>query len=218
MSVTYVASGAVANSSTTTIAVPYPAGLAAGDILLLQRSDANSTNGIPATPSGWTAITADQQVGTYAGGIFLKVATGSESGSLSLTSSNTSAIMHAFRGADNTTPQDVAAYIVTMTVGAASVVLSSITAATAGALPVWLGSTNIQPRTFTSTGTEIFDGGTQTSGFAYYDTAVGAPGAIGSRTVTFAGGNARAIAALILLRPASGGGAPPATNPIMTVV
>lgn len=216
MAISYVATGATAEGGGAGLAVAYPAGIAAGDVLLLEVGTGTTATVVIPDPAGWTNVFTQVQSGTYAAGIWLKVATGLESGTLSVsTPGQSSGVMHAFRGVDNTTPQDVAASTLFQTSGVGTGVLPSVTAATVGAVPVWLGFGANAARTATSTGTEIFDGGSHFSGFAYYDTAVGATGAIGTRTVTYGGGNTRDIAAMVLLRPAA---APPTTSAIMMVV
>jgi MSHA biogenesis protein MshQ len=93
MAISFIATGAFA-AGTTSLSVPYPAGLQAGDLLVLAISNKYPTNG-PATPADWTAPANSQGTGgsgssgvdtgnVYAT-IFVKIATGSESGNLSVT-------------------------------------------------------------------------------------------------------------------------------------
>ncbi len=105
---TWVGCGAVAYTATgsTALSVAYPTGLAAGDILVLCVSRNNNT---PATvtATGFTQITTLTTTPNPSMTYLWKVATGSESGSLSATVDSTSqknAIMFAIRGANNTTP------------------------------------------------------------------------------------------------------------------
>lgn len=92
--------GAVATGSTA-LAVPHPAGIVAGDLLVLAVGNKYPTNG-PATPVGWSLVTNGQQSGgSGAAGadsgavystVFVKTALGSETGNLAitLTSANSS--------------------------------------------------------------------------------------------------------------------------------
>lgn len=79
---------------TTSLSVSYPAGVAAGNLLVLCVSNKYPANG-PATPSGWTLPTngqgsggsgsAGEDSGEVYATVFVKVADGSESGSLAVT-------------------------------------------------------------------------------------------------------------------------------------
>lgn len=88
-------------SGTTSLSVPYPGSIAAGNLLVLIVGNKYPTNG-PATPSGWTFVANGRGSGGLgsAGGdsgsvyntIFVKEALGTESGNLAVTvsSANTS--------------------------------------------------------------------------------------------------------------------------------
>lgn len=91
--VTWGASGgAAATSGTTSLSVPHPSGIAAGNLLVLVVGNKYPTAG-PATPAGWSlAAQATGGLGGQAADsgavystVFVKVATGSESGNLSVT-------------------------------------------------------------------------------------------------------------------------------------
>lgn len=96
-----VAFGAAGNATTgtTSLSVPYPTGIAAGDLLILVVGNKYPTNG-PTTPSGWTLAgqgsgglgTAGADSGQVYNTIFVKQALGTESGNLTvtLTAANTS--------------------------------------------------------------------------------------------------------------------------------
>jgi hypothetical protein len=91
-----IAFGAVgtAASGTTSLSVPYPAGISAGDLLVSCIASKYPTNG-PSTPSGWTLPAGGQGSGgdglgagldqgdVYAT-VFTRVADGSETGNLSI--------------------------------------------------------------------------------------------------------------------------------------
>lgn len=86
---TYVNAGTV-QSFATSANVPYPASIAAGNLLILHCAsyDGTTTNGVP---SGWTQLTGSP----FSGGsvsqarIYYKIATGSESGTVALTATGT---------------------------------------------------------------------------------------------------------------------------------
>jgi len=85
--VAYGANGGIGYASTgTTVSVPYPSGIAAGQMLILQVLQATATDDI-ATPSGWTKLGSDSEGSGTTGANsawFAKVATGSESGNLTV--------------------------------------------------------------------------------------------------------------------------------------
>jgi hypothetical protein len=84
---------------TTSLAVPHPGSIAAGDLLVLAIANKYPNNG-PATPNGWTLAgqvsggqgAAGIDIGTVFSTVFTKVAVGNESGNLAvtLTSANSS--------------------------------------------------------------------------------------------------------------------------------
>jgi MSHA biogenesis protein MshQ len=88
-------------SGTTSLSVPHPGGIAAGNLLILVVGNKYPTNG-PATPSGWTLVANGQGAGGLGSAgadsgaiyntIFVKEALGNESGNLAVTvsSANTS--------------------------------------------------------------------------------------------------------------------------------
>lgn len=55
MTATYVSAGSVASAAAQTVAVPYPAGIAAGDALVLTRAAKPDTAALT-TPAGWTLL------------------------------------------------------------------------------------------------------------------------------------------------------------------
>src|SRR5689334_9807475 len=108
MAISYVASGAIA-VGVNTLAVAYPSGIAAGDMLVVCISNKYPSNG-PSTPSGWSTLPNGQQsggsgsagvdTGTVFATVFYKIADGTESGTLTvaITSGNAAAAqMHAYR-------------------------------------------------------------------------------------------------------------------------
>lgn len=104
--VAFGSSGAVA-VGTKALAVPHPAGIVAGDLLVLVVGNKHPPNG-PTTPAGWTLVTNGQGLGGLGtnGGdrgpvystIFVKIALGTETGNLSVTlTSAVGAIGRMFR-------------------------------------------------------------------------------------------------------------------------
>jgi len=78
--VTYVSAGAGAATTTTTpLNVPFPSGLQADDLLLMQITIRDLTNA-PTTPSGWTLLYGPDATTVGRQWIFSKFATGSETG------------------------------------------------------------------------------------------------------------------------------------------
>lgn len=92
MTIAFGAGGGVANTITTTLSVAYPAGITAGQLLLLAVVN-KYASAPPATPSGWSLIGAATGgsgasgadtgvVNTY---VFYQIANGNESGSVAVT-------------------------------------------------------------------------------------------------------------------------------------
>lgn len=107
---TYVASGtghSVNSNGATTLTPGYPAGIAAGDFLLLMVKSAHGTiNPTFTTPAGWTIMVGPtfSNNGVSKQWLLYKVADGTESGTLSISATSSGAganwatIIHAFRG------------------------------------------------------------------------------------------------------------------------
>lgn len=110
MTITLVGSGAQASgpAGTTSLDVAYPAGLAANDLLVLVHTWNTVTQA--AIPSGWTNRVFSNGGNSPSLEIDTKVASGSESGLLTIAQGGGSgnATMFAFRGVDPTTPLDTA--------------------------------------------------------------------------------------------------------------
>lgn len=195
----------------TSWAIPYPSGIAAGDLLVLHVV----TNGGGATdPSGWTIIYDEATLANPKGGLWIKVATGSESGTLTFTTSSTTGAAQMFRytGVDTTTPLDGTPTSVVNSATTNTVVTPSITTTTANTMLVYACGANSGTTTVSSaTGTERVDhgslGGTGARAGALYDEAVAASGATGTRTQTLSAARAN-WGAMFALRAAGGGGTP----------
>jgi len=85
--IAYGANGGIGYAASgTSVSVPYPSGIAAGQMLVLQVLQATATDDI-ATPSGWTKLGSDSEGSGTTGANsawFAKVASGSESGNLTV--------------------------------------------------------------------------------------------------------------------------------------
>lgn len=193
-----------------TTAVPYPASVAAGDLLVLVGS-CNHASTATTLPSGWTqqAMAYGDNGGTAAvPNLFVatKIAAGSEGGtSLNVTHANTVSSWQilAASGVDQTTPLDIAAAITIPSAGGSTVTIPSQTVVTTGAALVYLAtlsgssSTATPPSGFTETGDRSTGTRPLTTG---YKLGVSA-GATGTVVVTFSG-TGNLIGVLLVLRPA----------------
>ena len=143
MAIAYASEGAISivNPAATTNNLPYPATVNAGDLLVLFIA----TNGGAVTaPAGWTVIYNETTLSNPKGGLFIKVASGSESGSLAVTTTSvvSSAQMFRYTGVDTTTPQDATATNTVNSASTTSAILPSITTPTAGAMLIYVASPN----------------------------------------------------------------------------
>lgn len=202
----------VQNPAGTSWAVAYPSGISAGDILLLHIS----TNGGAVTSSsltgaGWTEVFKPATVTNPRGGLWLKVASGSESGTITVTTASTTgnAIMFRYTGVDTTTPQDATATTIEDTSGTDTTTdIPSITTVTDGAMLIYANAGNSSTVTMTAADTERVDhgalGGTGAKCGAVYDVIKTTAGASGTKTITLS--SARAYwGVMIALRPGSVG-------------
>jgi MSHA biogenesis protein MshQ len=107
MPIAFGAAGAVANTATTTLTLPYPTGITAGQILIVCVCNKYPTNS-PTTPTGFTLATNAQgtggsgaagiDTGTVYMTVYYKIAVGTETGNLSITiTANNTAIGRMFR-------------------------------------------------------------------------------------------------------------------------
>jgi hypothetical protein len=69
-------------AGTGDLAIPYPSGVTAGQLLMLQLGSRSSN--VPVTPAGWTLLWFDERVNPRQR-IYWKLATGSETGTLAVT-------------------------------------------------------------------------------------------------------------------------------------
>lgn len=207
--VTYKSAGTVFHQAVagTSWSIPYPATVAANDLLVLFAS---TGGGAMTTPAGWTEVYRETVVSNPKGGLFIKKAVGDEGGTtLSATTSSTtgSAIIHSYANVDTTTPQDVIATNVSLNATTDTTIdLPAVTTVTSGAMLIYVGSANSGSTTMSSTtGTERVDfgttGATGAKSGAYYDESLTSAGSTGDRIITLSGGRAY-WGAMLALRPA----------------
>jgi hypothetical protein len=186
----------------TTIDLPYPAGIAAGDCLVFYVGNAATTITLPA---GYASMTGAAGSVTTTGGTTIlmgcKIATGTESGNLTVTKASgvASGRMFRYTGVDTVTPQDVTA--VSVAANASTNVATSITTVTAGAMDIVCAAAAGTGAMSEPTHTEEDDSGGTGFSTAYYDLLLGAAGATGTVTVTMP--NSRSVSLHAALRPAA---------------
>lgn len=117
--------GTLAENATaaTSTPVPYPAGISAGDLLLMWVAVSVAT--APNLPAGWTSIVSGSSgTGSQspAARWYYKIATGSETGNQTVTHSNATSrgLMWRISGVDTTTPIDVVGTHTAAAIGAAT--------------------------------------------------------------------------------------------------
>ena len=206
MAIAYVSSGTLLAQNAASHDVPYPATVNAGDLLVLHAS---SNGSAVSAVSGWVEVYRETVISNPKGGLWYKVADGTEGGTTqnitTATATATSAQIHRYTGVDTTTPTDGTATNVSSATTGTSIVLPSITTTSANTMLVYASSVNSSTTQVSSTtGTERSDYGASGGGKGggLYDEAVAASGATGTRTITIAA--ARSYwGAMLALKPAS---------------
>lgn len=202
------------NASTTTAVIPYPSGITAGELLTAHISFTGATPPSNTPPSGWTLALNIDGGSAVQTSVWYKIATGSESGSETWTSTaaagRTTGIMIRWSGVDNTTPLDVASVSAISAGAGNSVTAPSQTTVTANAKVVTTVSVNASSATdiATASGWTRETGSTGTGRrTVVFDQTFPSAGATGStvwaQTVNFA--SLEMIAISLALRPAAGG-------------
>lgn len=204
------ASPGINGTAATSLAVPYPASMASGDLMRLTVST-NAASPIAASvPAGWTLVAelaANSGANAPSIMVAIKYATGSESGNLTVTTTSAKSWgqITAYRGVDQTTPQDATATTKDQASALTTVDLPTLTTVTDGAVIDYSAAQNGAAVTATAPAgyTELADntgsgGWSGTTGWATKTTA----GATGTVTVTFTASN-RGAGILIALRPAT---------------
>lgn len=215
MAVAFGATGTLllVSVATTTFNVAYPSGITAGDILVLHIV---TNGGAPSStpPTGWTQVHRESTTVTNPrGGVYIKVASGSESGTLAVTVTSTTGVAQISRysGVDTTTPQDVAASIAQVnTTGDVTITLPSITTVTNGAMLLAFGAANSTSKQYAAVSgmTERVDFtqslGTSKSG-AMFEEIFPTAGATGTRDLLPTSPGVAHWGVLMALRPGSVG-------------
>lgn len=154
MPITFVSAGTVAlnDAAATTLNVPYPSGIQAGDVIAMPIGVNSAT--LPAIPSDWLAggVSSTSGGSAPAERIILKVCTGTETGSVAVTtpSATSRGQMLLFRGVDNATPIDNAGSTTASATATASYSLPSMTTTLPGVAIVLVGVANAPGGTWTS--------------------------------------------------------------------
>lgn len=211
---TYTESGSVSSTS-----VPYPATVAAGDLVVLLGSVKNAA--LVPTQTGFTTQASLSNTGStvlpdlYVGTMY---AVGTEGGTnftaAHATGVNASAWqILVFSGVDPTTAMDVTPATMDVTAASTTTSTTGVTVATANAALVYCAAqnstanTSTPPSGFTETGDRV--SGTACFTVAYkLAQATGATGSIGNTW----SGSARSVGALLTLRPASSTTSIPVTD------
>jgi hypothetical protein len=211
MAIAFRAAGALASQFQGTPTIPYPAGVAANDLLLIHYVAGTATV-TPTTPSGWTLLLGP--VAMSGGGnanrgyVYYRVAGGSEPSSVTFANSGasntTGGIMTAWTGCDITTPIDGSATATLPTSGTTGTAPSvTTTKASTRVLHLywdWTGSTTVTPNGADTERYDTFLSATNIV-FELADTVQGAAGATGTSSVTFAAATSGGLAATIALAP-----------------
>jgi len=220
MAIAFRSAGTLAVTSDLAPAIPYPAGLVAGDLLLLQFACIHSLT--PATPSGWTKLLGPvAMAGTSPatdGHMYWKVAAGSESGSLTVTLSGTSnwagGVMTAWSGVSGSGPVDASATATLATSGTTATAPSvTTTVANTRLLHIYWGYVNNSTVTPNASDTERYDAWNISINLGYElaDRAQAATGATGTSAATWVGSALfGGLAATVALAPAAAASVPTA--------
>jgi hypothetical protein len=208
----FVASSS-ADSNTSTLTVPLPAGTAINDVLLAKVSmRATNTATVLPTPSGWTKLGADILLGTGGGSnsqrtaVYYVVVTATEISAGSAVwsfagNSQTAGGMAAYRNVDTVTPINTSS-AVSYTANSTSIVPTQISTTSARAMVVALYAINnnlalTPPPGFTQRFAEYYSNRTAT---ALSDTIQETAGPSGTPTVIIASNNNRRSIRLVALQ------------------
>lgn len=175
--ITYRAKGATFASATgTTSDIAYPAGIQAGDLLVIALHV--NLNRTFTAPAGWTVVSSGTTATNNQTVMIYKVADGTETGTVTITNDSTATarrgVMAAFDGVDPVNPIDGTPTLRSVTSTTAPYTMASQTPTMAGTLPVWAVTVNNTSTVWTPNpaGTEILQGILSKSGAFYYDSAV----------------------------------------------
>jgi hypothetical protein len=205
LSPTFRSVNTAANQTASTLAVPAPAGVAAGDVLLA----AISVRGQPTitAPSGWTRVRLESASSTMQQAVYVRVAGSSEPASYTWTFSSAQAAagtILAYSGVDRSQP--VGASSGRVLSNTASLAAPSVTAVSTNAVLVGFygspGATSITaPAGMTERSDVASTSGTYKVTSESATQQLSAAGATGDR-VALSGNSAAGIAQLVVLNPA----------------
>jgi Domain of unknown function (DUF1929)/Bacterial Ig domain/Kelch motif len=208
-------SSAANNGAATSLVLPRPAGVVAGDVMVA----AVTVRGVPAItpPAGWSLVRADADGTFVKQGVFVKVAGGSEPASFAWTFSAAKAAaggIAAFTGVDTANPVDASGG--QANVAAVGLTAPSLTTTIANAMLVAMYGlapvTSVAPPSGMSERWEVALPATSpvvSEGASGLHAAVGATG---TRVATAAKA-VRSVGQLVALRPAEGDPPPPPPPP-----
>lgn len=200
--------GALVEDTTvsTSTAIPYPAGISAGHLLVAFMSHSSLT--VATNPSGWTQVYSSiRGAALPALWVGIKFAAGSESGSLAVAHTSSVAIGGMMRvpGVNQTTPQDATATTVQNATAGTTTVLPGVTTTRAGGLLIAVACQNSNTSnastvaTSSGTWTEDADRVSGTRAATMWHSARPASGSSGDATITWTG-TATSHGVLIALR------------------
>jgi hypothetical protein len=199
------ASSGANNGSATSLVIPAPSGVQAGDVMIAciaARGNPNLT-----APAGWTLVRLDMNGFTLRQGIYWKVATASEPASYTWVLSNAQAAsggIIAYSGVNTSNPIDVSSAAISSVTGTAATA-PSITTTVNGAMVIgFFGAARNSPINPPSGMTERFDavsnGGTYPQATEGADLLQATAGATGDKTATWTG-TSHWIGQQVALRP-----------------
>lgn len=206
--ISYVGLGAVdSNVSGGNLSIPYPASIAAGDLLWMPVTSSVSTVFGTTAASGFTrrfSGTSGGSTPSIAG--FYKIATGSESGSITVTSPGGATIgrMFAYRNVNTTTPFDVSGVLLGSSTGITNYDIPTQTPTVAGCVGLIMACGNSMSGSWTTATsyTELYDGGNAEAQIIYIGHRLAlTTSATGTRTPVRSG-SVRGAGAGEILRPA----------------
>jgi MSHA biogenesis protein MshQ len=197
---TYAAVSFVGSSTSGTGSPAIPAGTVQGNLMLLVV--VNSTNSIPATPTGWTLLLSAKHT-SNSSSIFYKVASATNTSPTIISSGNVDAGIMSFAGEDTTTPFD-SGYNFTDSVADLTTETSSVSATSKGAMEVITIHSNDETQSVSANGFTTglaWMGGQNQSIYGIYKSVLVA-GTLPATTVTRTGNSSTSLGGHLIIRPA----------------
>jgi hypothetical protein len=139
--VSFRAAASATGESVTSLVIPAPLGVAAGDVLLAHVSNRNQVESTVAPPAGWAELRSDQSAAQLKSWILWKVATDDEPEQYAFgisVASNAAGTIVAFRGADPANPIDAASG--QKNGNSAEFITPPLTTTSSGGRAVWFGA------------------------------------------------------------------------------